>query len=447
MTHWTVLIIWIQLFLPAFCEYKDSESLCASQQSCKSCLQTPRCVWCSTVVSGQHSSGPLVRCVSREKFLKEGDLWCPRSDIIDDSSSMSLLQNRPLSSAKGRDPVQVQPQRIQLKLRRGKYPLLLGRIVLVEKNQAEDYPVDLYYLMDLSASMELYRDRLSKLGFELAEAMRKLTSNFRLGFGSFVDKVVLPMTYAELDKFQSLCFLKNRKPCAPPYNYKNQMPLTENVALFKTRVQEAPVSGNLDSPEGGLDAMMQAIVCTKEIGWRQNARHLIVFSTDAKFHIAGDGRLAGIIEPNDCLCHLNEEGYYTHSLVQDYPSIAQINRKVREHNMNIIFAVPKKQNETYYLLSQSISGSSIGMLDYNSQNVVALVSGEYEKLVNKVTMTDNAPNMIDVKYFSRCLDQNGELKERQECGGLRIGNIVEFEIVLKVRIDKLEIHDRLGFSR
>lgn len=51
------------------------------------------------------------------------------------------------------------------------------------------------------------------------------------------------------------------------------------------------MSGNLDAPEGGLDAMMQAMVCTKEIGWRQDARHLIVFSTDASFHTAGDGRV------------------------------------------------------------------------------------------------------------------------------------------------------------
>ena len=67
-------------------------------------------------------------------------------------------------------------------------------------SQAQDYPVDLYYLMDLSASMETYRDRLSGLGLQLAEAMRKLTSNFRLGFGSFVDKVVLPMTNTKPDK-------------------------------------------------------------------------------------------------------------------------------------------------------------------------------------------------------------------------------------------------------
>ncbi len=78
--------------------------------------------------------------------------------------------------------------------------------------QAEDYPVDLYYLMDLSKSMEddkvkytftlffqviflkptILQAELSNLGDLLAATMQNLTSNFRLGFGSFVDKVVMP---------------------------------------------------------------------------------------------------------------------------------------------------------------------------------------------------------------------------------------------------------------
>lgn len=58
--------------------------------------------------------------------------------------------------------------------------------------QAEDYPVDLYYLMDLSKSMEDDKESLSKLGVQLADEMQKITRNFKLGFGSFVDKVVMP---------------------------------------------------------------------------------------------------------------------------------------------------------------------------------------------------------------------------------------------------------------
>jgi protocadherin alpha len=72
--------------------------------------------------------------------------------------------------------------------------------VTLKYSQAKDYPVDLYYLMDLSASMEPYRNDLSQLGTQLAETMQNLTSNFRIGFGSFVDKVILPMTNTQPDK-------------------------------------------------------------------------------------------------------------------------------------------------------------------------------------------------------------------------------------------------------
>lgn len=62
----------------------------------------------------------------------------------------------------------------------------------IRYSQAEDYPVDLYYLMDLSKSMEDDKEKLSKLGDLLSDTMRNITSNFRLGFGSYVDKVLMP---------------------------------------------------------------------------------------------------------------------------------------------------------------------------------------------------------------------------------------------------------------
>lgn len=36
---------------------------------------------------------------------------------------------------------------------------------------------------------------------------------------------------------------------------------------------------------------MQAVVCRNQIGWRDQARRLLVFSTDAGFHYAGDGKV------------------------------------------------------------------------------------------------------------------------------------------------------------
>ncbi|XP_016841340.1 integrin beta-PS [Nasonia vitripennis] len=398
----------------------NHESICAAQQTCLQCLLVPNCVWCSE----SRNNGSLIRCSTRDRLESEKDRWCPAEFVVAGKSAFEILENRPLHSKKSKDPVQVQPQNMRVTLRQGE-----ELVIRVNYSKAEDYPVDLYYLMDLSFSMEPYRDQLSRLGDKLAEAMQKLTSNFRLGFGSFVDKVALPMTSTDPDMLKSPCRRSNGQPCASPYGYKNQMPLTENVALFKSRVQSAPVSGNLDVPEGGFDALMQAIVCTEKIGWRSKARHLLVFSTDASYHLAGDGRLAGIVEPNDEQCHLDNDGFYSYSLLQDYPSISQINRKASEQKINIIFAVPEHMNTTYQILTTRIAGSSIGLFENEAANVVSLVSKEYEKLVDSVTMTDNAPEMIDVRYFSKCLDENS--KERETCDGLRVGNVVEFQVVLK----------------
>lgn len=58
--------------------------------------------------------------------------------------------------------------------------------------QVEDYPVDLYYLMDLSFSMKDDLARLRTLGNELAASMGSTTSKLRMGFGAFVDKTLSP---------------------------------------------------------------------------------------------------------------------------------------------------------------------------------------------------------------------------------------------------------------
>lgn len=172
--------------------------------------------------------------------------------------------------------------------------------------------------------------------------------------------------------------LPNNVVCAPPYSYKNQMPLTTDTNSFSEEVKSAPVSGNMDYPEGGLDALMQVMVCTKDIGWRSKARRLVIFSTDAGFHMAGDGKLAGIVEPNDELCHLDKSGTYTNSLHTDYPSIAQIDKIARQNNINVIFAITSKQGDTYKMLKNNIYGASYGTLTKDSSNIVDLVQAEYD---------------------------------------------------------------------
>lgn len=62
----------------------------------------------------------------------------------------------------------------------------------VKIQHTDDYPVDLYYLMDLSASMFDDLQKIKDLGSSLSKEMANLTSKFRMGFGSFVEKPTLP---------------------------------------------------------------------------------------------------------------------------------------------------------------------------------------------------------------------------------------------------------------
>lgn len=45
--------------------------------------------------------------------------------------------------------------------------------------------------------------------------------------------------------------------CSPPYGYRHEMTLSRDDAQFATKVNNSRISGNLDAPEGGFDALMQ----------------------------------------------------------------------------------------------------------------------------------------------------------------------------------------------
>lgn len=81
-----------------------------------------------------------------------------------------------------------------------------------------------------------------------------------LGFGSFVDKTVLPFVNTHPEKLKNPCPSKD-KQCQPPFAFKHILSLTDDAEKFESEVGKQYISGNLDAPEGGLDAMMQAAVC------------------------------------------------------------------------------------------------------------------------------------------------------------------------------------------
>lgn len=74
----------------------------------------------------------------------------------------------------------------------------------------EHYPVDLYYLMDLSASMVDDLQKIKDLGSTLSKEMANLTNKFRMGFGSFVEKPTLPYIKITEEELANPCRYESR---------------------------------------------------------------------------------------------------------------------------------------------------------------------------------------------------------------------------------------------
>lgn len=91
---------------------------------------------------------------------------------------------------------------------------------------------------------------------------------------------------------------------------------------------------------------------------------------------------------------------YTHSTTLDYPSISQINLKVKQNSINVIFAVTAQQIDVYNKLAEHIEGSTSAILSEDSSNVVDLVRGEYSVSIYLSMMIDRIEKLNISLNFS-----------------------------------------------
>uniref|UniRef100_A0A671XBA6 Integrin beta n=1 Tax=Sparus aurata TaxID=8175 RepID=A0A671XBA6_SPAAU len=401
-------------------------NICTSRgvTTCQQCLAVdPICAWCSQEEFGKGGSSAS-RCDLRQNLLDGG---CASGDVEFPSSTLTIHEDAPLSdkaSGTADDVTQIKPQKLSMTLRPGD-----AKRFTVSVKQVEDYPVDLYYLMDLSFSMKDDLARLRTLGNELAASMGSTTSKLRMGFGAFVDKTLSPyMLMFPPEAVENPCY---GYQCLAQFGFKHVLSLTEKVARFNEEVDKQQVSRNRDAPEGGFDAVMQAVVCKDKIGWRPDASHLLVYTTDAKTHIALDGRIAGIVQPNDGQCHLDDDNMYNKST--DYPSLALMTEKMSENNINLIFAVTSYVLPLYTEYSRLIPGTTVGTLSDDSGNVIELIKEAYEKIRSKVELELlGVPEELNLAFNASCL--NGEvIRGLKSCSGLKIGDTVSFSVEAQLR--------------
>ncbi|XP_035381248.1 integrin beta-8 isoform X1 [Electrophorus electricus] len=385
--------------------------------TCEECLlRGPECAWCfqERFLDG---AGVSERCDSVARLLRKG---CGE-EFIDNPRVKVEVNASPSSS-------QVAPRDISILLRPGSEASFL-----VEVQQLEQYPVDLYYLVDVSASMQDNLDRLKTVGMTLSQRMKEHSSDFRVGFGSFVDKPVSPYINVHPSKIINPCS-DYEVNCRPAHGFIHVLPVTENMVEFKRVIQHQRIAGNMDTPEGGFDAMLQAAVC-QDIGWRPEAKHLLLVMTDQPSHLALDSKLAGIVVPHDGRCHL-VGNTYSQSANMEHPTIGQLAEKLLENSIYSIFAVDQMQYKWYEDLVDFLPGTYLGKLLPKALNLTDLVVDAYKKLLSdvgvEVGVEDSEAHRFWVNITALC--PNGStVTGNSKCSNVQPSQKVLFNVTVGMR--------------
>ncbi|XP_060788647.1 integrin beta-4 isoform X2 [Neoarius graeffei] len=363
---WHLSVVFLSLTLIGHHDVSANRCAASKATSCSVCLQTGfGCAYCPDEVF------MFDRCDLLENLKSHG---CRQ--IISVKSSKVKLQNNMINKAIKYS--QVAPQKMRMTMLPGE-----EQYVEMEVFEPQRGPLDLYILMDFSNSMSDDLDNLKKMGDQLAKLVETLSDDYTIGFGKFVDKVTEPQTDMRPSK------LKEPWPnSTPPFSFQHVITLTSNISNFRRILQGQKISGNLDAPEGGFDAILQAAVCQSEIGWRQHSTHLLVFSTESAFHYEADGMnvLAGILPRNDEKCHLNNTGLYTYATQQDYPSVPTLVRQLVQKNIIPIFAITNHSLSYYEKLVHYFPIAELGVLTDDSSNILNIIKNAFESIRSKISI-------------------------------------------------------------
>ena len=164
------------------------------------------------------------------------------------------------------------------------------------------------------------------------------------------------------------------------------------------------ISFNVDSPECSLEALTQVISCQNLIGWRNKneARRIVIITTDDLFHYSGDGLLGGFPKPNDGKCHMTSNVYNAWDKY-DYPSLSQVREMLLDNDMVPIFATTGNA-DLYKKVAKFIgNGAEAEPLAEDSSNIGTLIRTAYERIARTVTIdVDVPPDNIKVKFSANC---------------------------------------------
>jgi len=363
--------------------------------TCEACLQGAKedtCGWCLDADPNKLARGCMLKseclpgcdslrspCTGGESLFNTQPV---KSQTASDQSGSRDSMIRPAAGTPG--------QKVVLSSR----PSVTNRIQFVAKRRVN--PIDIYFMIDLTKSMETVKNRLTNIMTNIKDEIVQTTSDYRFGFGGFNEKPIPPFDSFHMDgrKFDYVHIQSMTK------DTKQIIEKIDNTALFE---------GNKDSPEGGLDGLMQLLLCIdvgNEIGWRENVKGIVVFVTNAPSHLAGDGLLGGLWKPYDHGCNMvvdrsqrPDGARIYNSLDTDYPSVSSLRFELKRSQKSVIFGTGAQVLDFYKRLSTAL-GETLANADDMQEDggrLQQVILDVYKKLSSRVTVTaTNDPKEIEV---------------------------------------------------
>jgi Ca2+-binding RTX toxin-like protein len=235
---------------------------------------------------------------------------------------------------------------VEMDLRPGAITYVDGREILLSGGLVVESALDLVLTQDLSGSFGDDVVTVKALADALVTAITGIASDVRLGVTSFVDKPVSP--------FGS----------TTDYEYRTDQALTATFSEFIDALNGLTVLSGNDYPEAQLTALLQNAVRTAEVGWRPGSIKVVVLTTDAAFHKAGDHPVGdnngdGVLD-----------GPSNNGTGEDFPSVDQVRAAVQAAGIVPIFAVTAGELETYRTLVKDLGVGAVVQLSTDSSDII-----------------------------------------------------------------------------
>jgi hypothetical protein len=329
---------------------------------------------------------------------------CPE-EIIDPAPLVTVINDKDFT-----DDIQMRPQKLRLKLRAGK-----PQQFTLNFRPSRNFPLDVYFLLDVTGSFsQRFRDTVTPLATELVSALQTISERYAVAFGGFGDKRAIPYALPNQDPRAYITninsfgapercanqLITNVADCNPTISFRHTTALSPlTTDQLQQVLANISIHPNVDSLEGGMDGLVQVLTCPDTIGWRNQSLRMVLYMSNANFHLAGDGKVGAAIEPNPGECFLEQREVdgrtvydYTKDRVYDYPSVYQLRQLIQSSQTNVVFAISTSRStpSPYGDLKEELKLGAmlqITSLEADASNLVSVIRSSYDNITQEIRLT------------------------------------------------------------